>query len=411
MRTTTLKASFSSFRVRAVSILSAGGRSRGASMAAEREAAAAAEAARAAAAAEAEAARAAAAAEAEAAAAEAAALAAMSDEGRAAHYARLKAEEAREVAAAAAAALADAQHAVEEALEEATATEAAARAAAAEAEERRARDDELNEQSATRAAAYAAQAREAAAADGGDGDDATLSAALLLRTSMRGAASPNDANAALQRPAARRSARWSLSTTLNASPPRRARRRAVHPSCSTRRRRPNGWNGCVASASPWWTWAPTRRRGELAPGVYLGSFAHAQNVELLASLGVTAVLNCAPSMCDDPVAEYEARGWQYLSVDAQDKERYPLLDQHLPAARDFLGAALDGGGVAFVHCYQGINRSAALATAFLVEREAAPLLVVAARCFAARPIILRNVSFCKQLVQFAAASGPAHGAA
>ena len=38
-----------------------------------------------------------------------------------------------------------------------------------------------------------------------------------------------------------------------------------------------------------------------------------------------------------------------------------------------------------------------------VEREAAPLLVVAARCFAARPIILRNVSFCKQLVQFAAA--------
>ena len=45
----------------------------------------------------------------------------------------------------------------------------------------------------------------------------------------------------------------------------------------------------------------------LAPGVYLGSYAHAQNVELLASLGVTAVLNCAPSMCDDPTKEYEAR--------------------------------------------------------------------------------------------------------
>ena len=131
--------------------------------------------------------------------------------------------------------------------------------------------------------------------------------------------------------------------------------------------------------------------GQLAPGVYLGAFAPRMSRHGRATRAVHV---------RDPVAEYEARGWQYLSVDAQDKERYPLLDQHLPAAREFLGAALDGGGVAFVHCYQGINRSAALATAFLVEPAA-----VAARCFAARPIILRNVSFCKQLVQFAAASG------
>ena len=143
----------------------------------------------------------------------------------------------------------------------------------------------------------------------------------------------------------------------------------------------------------------------MAPGVYLGSYAHAQNVELLASLGVTAVLNCAPSMCDDPVAEYEARGWSYAAVDAQDQSSYPLLDQHLATAREFLSGALDKEGVAFVHCFQGVNRSAALATAFLVEREAAPLLEVAARCFAARPIILRNGGFCKQLVVFAAASG------
>ena len=81
-----------------------------------------------------------------------------------------------------------------------------------------------------------------------------------------------------------------------------------------------------------------------------------------------------------------------------------LLDQHLATARGFTGGALDKEGVAFVHCFQGVNRSAALATA-LVEREAASLLEVAARCFAARPIILRNGGFCKQLVVLAAASG------
>ena len=94
--------------------------------------------------------------------------------------------------------------------------------------------------------------------------------------------------------------------------------------------------------------------GLLAPGVYLGSYAHAQNVELLASLGVTAVLNCAPSMCDGAVAEYEARGWSYAAVDAQDQARHPLLDQHLATAREFLSGALDQG-VAFVHCFQGVQ--------------------------------------------------------
>ena len=145
--------------------------------------------------------------------------------------------------------------------------------------------------------------------------------------------------------------------------------------------------------------------GLVGEGLYVGNKFHAADVDLLVALGVTAVLNCAPSMCDDPVAEYEARGWSYAAVDAQDQSSYPLLDQHLPAAREFLSAALDKEGVVFIHCFQGVNRSAALATAFLVEREAAPLLEVAARCFAARPIILRNGGFCKQLVVFAAASG------
>ena len=75
-----------------------------------------------------------------------------------------------------------------------------------------------------------------------------------------------------------------------------------------------------------------------------------------------------------------------------------------PAAA-FLRPALDGGGAVLIHCEQGINRSAAIAIAFLLEWRMEPLLDVVASAFAARPIILQNQGFVTQLVEHAAALG------
>ena len=58
-----------------------------------------------------------------------------------------------------------------------------------------------------------------------------------------------------------------------------------------------------------------------------------------------------------------------------------------------------------IHCEQGINRSAAIAIAFLLEWRMEPLLDVVAHAFAARPIILQNQGFVTQLVEHAAALG------
>jgi len=140
----------------------------------------------------------------------------------------------------------------------------------------------------------------------------------------------------------------------------------------------------------------------LAPGLYLGSMAHASDVPLMKRLGLTHVLDCADR---EPIEAYDAAGVEHLLLGAQDNTSYPLLKTHSAQAAAFLRPALDGGGAVLIHCEQGINRSAAIAIAFLLEWRMEPLLDVVAHAFAARPIILQNQGFVTQLVEHAAALG------
>ena len=100
---------------------------------------------------------------------------------------------------------------------------------------------------------------------------------------------------------------------------------------------------------------------------------------------------------------YEAEGIAYAEADAEDFEDYPLLECHLQTAAEFVLASRPGG--ALIHCFAGVNRSAALAIAVVMVREKLPLLRVVSDAFAARPFILSNESFRRQLVRLAAEHG------
>jgi hypothetical protein len=55
--------------------------------------------------------------------------------------------------------------------------------------------------------------------------------------------------------------------------------------------------------------------GDFGDGIYVGSFEHAKSVEALQQLGITAVINCAPGVCDNPPKDkYVAAGITYLEV-------------------------------------------------------------------------------------------------
>lgn len=158
-------------------------------------------------------------------------------------------------------------------------------------------------------------------------------------------------------------------------------------------------------ATPRWR-ADDALPARFAPKLLCGSAEHANDLGALRTAGVTAVLNCAPGACDDPVDAYDEYGIRYAELDAEDFDGYPLLELHLDAAQQFIEeqCAADNGLV-LIHCYAGVNRSAALAIATTMMHEAAPLLDVAERCWSARPFILNNEGFRRELVKCASARG------
>lgn len=109
--------------------------------------------------------------------------------------------------------------------------------------------------------------------------------------------------------------------------------------------------------------------------LYVGNKYHAGNVELLTSLGVTGVLNCAPSGIRHlPINAYEQHGIEYAFTNvAQDAHSYPILhdrvgacSEHLDVAKAFYDKVRASGGKAFFFCVAGQNRSATLAVAVQV---------------------------------------------
>ena len=153
-------------------------------------------------------------------------------------------------------------------------------------------------------------------------------------------------------------------------------------------------------SAPQWAandWLPAR----VADDMLLGSARHAADMDSLRRQGVCAVLNCAPQACDNLEEEYSADGIHYLEIEAEDFDQYPLLEIHLSDASQFVEDQRAAGRVTLVHCFAGINRSAALVVAILMLRERMPLIEVVRRCHDLRPFILSNESFRLALVKLA----------
>eukprot|EP01062_Namystynia_karyoxenos_P069324 TRINITY_DN64838_c0_g1_i1.p1 TRINITY_DN64838_c0_g1~~TRINITY_DN64838_c0_g1_i1.p1 ORF type:complete len:352 (+),score=105.14 TRINITY_DN64838_c0_g1_i1:60-1058(+) len=145
--------------------------------------------------------------------------------------------------------------------------------------------------------------------------------------------------------------------------------------------------------------------GDLGDGLLLGHRGHAAASHDLESNGVTHVLNLAPGMCGTNADLYQGRPIELLVVDAEDMQGYDLLGRHLEDTNAFIRKSLDGGGKCLVHCFAGINRSATIAIAYLISVRRMPLIAAVRHAFLARPCILWNESFIKQLVRLAAREG------
>eukprot|EP00668_Euglena_longa_P046414 GGOE01062099.1.p1 GENE.GGOE01062099.1~~GGOE01062099.1.p1 ORF type:complete len:569 (-),score=118.23 GGOE01062099.1:242-1948(-) len=147
-----------------------------------------------------------------------------------------------------------------------------------------------------------------------------------------------------------------------------------------------------------------QRPAELLSFLFLGDVAHARSVPLLASMGITAVLNCAPGMTYTTRDNYPPH-FLYHAVNAEDTVDYQLLGQHLDEAYQTIEQARLMGRKILVHCFAGINRSATLCIAYLMVHLRWPLLAAVRHVYQARPIILSNRGFMAELVLLAKTQG------
>ena len=93
--------------------------------------------------------------------------------------------------------------------------------------------------------------------------------------------------------------------------------------------------------------------------LYLGGVVHSSNQDFVKESGVLHMLNCA-----DGEARGVTQGVRYRELRAQDNMRYQLLSKHMQEAHAFLRQT--GSEPILVHCYAGMNRSAALVVSYLM---------------------------------------------
>ena len=175
------------------------------------------------------------------------------------------------------------------------------------------------------------------------------------------------------------------------------------------------WMAALAAICDSRTPAPSdelRLPAELVPKrLYLGGVEAAKNRPGLAALGVTTVVNCAPDTCARLTGEryYDGLDVRYVEVGASDWMGYPLLERHTAEICKALAGAGedegDGRGAAFVHCFAGQNRSAALCVAWLIIEEKMHLLDAVRLVHGKRPVVLTNITFRLQLVHLAVSLG------
>ncbi|KAI0268084.1 protein-tyrosine phosphatase-like protein [Gloeopeniophorella convolvens] len=127
--------------------------------------------------------------------------------------------------------------------------------------------------------------------------------------------------------------------------------------------------------------------------LYIGNLSAAKSVDLRRQFGITHTLSVCP---DCP-----SQGPNHFIIPVQDSEYDDILI-HLPQACRFIQNALDAGGRVLVHCLMGISRSATVVAAYLMStRRISPhkALSIIKR---ARPQVLPNYGFIKQLNTFEA---------
>lgn len=148
-----------------------------------------------------------------------------------------------------------------------------------------------------------------------------------------------------------------------------------------------------------WTEEERQRKLTIYPSLILedwlfqGSGDQARNTELIASMGITHVLNISTEhQCD-------IEDIKYMHIKLQD-EGTSQLNEHFEEIFEFLDAAKRTKGKALVHCNLGVSRSSTASLAYMMLSERCSLRDAFNYLKQRRPISAPNRGFLLQLGEF-----------
>jgi protein-tyrosine phosphatase len=144
---------------------------------------------------------------------------------------------------------------------------------------------------------------------------------------------------------------------------------------------------------------------EVMPGLFLSNGQVAQDLPMLRAQRISHVLNMAPIEVPTTAEFYAEEKMDFKAIVAKDEFDYDVM-QHWPEARAYLDAALnEQNGRVLVHCQAGINRSGAIAVAYMMVTRRRHLVDAAKSAKRKRYQLITNLNFQLSLVKFASAEG------
>ncbi|BGO89040.1 hypothetical protein NBRC10512_001905 [Rhodotorula toruloides] len=114
-----------------------------------------------------------------------------------------------------------------------------------------------------------------------------------------------------------------------------------------------------------WKYEMRREAQEILPGLFVGPFQPSWKLEVLQSLGITHILCIAETREQHILKPKFPEHFVYLIQDIRDADDQNLI-RIFPQTYNFIDGALAAGGRVLVHCGDGISRSPAIVTAYVM---------------------------------------------